>query len=82
MRVVLNPAYVWDCEQCGQENFARGIVWEGSPEDVAEMRDAHGVQPCEEGEFFSAPDEVTCAHCCQKFETQHWSEPPEDTHVE
>jgi uncharacterized Zn finger protein len=32
--VVLRPAYCWDCDSCGRENFERGIIQEFSLEDL------------------------------------------------
>lgn len=69
--VVLRPAYAWDCEDCGRENFARGIVPEFSADDLQAMRDEQGVQPWEDGEFVMMPDEVKCGFCGAIFATAH-----------
>lgn len=75
--VELRPAYAWDCEKCGRENFARGIVVELSEEEMAEMRDDHGVQPWEEGNWMMMPTTVTCVQCLTLFDTKHFNEDEE-----
>jgi hypothetical protein len=72
--VVLRPAYSWDCEECGRENFCRGVVPEFSEEDRQELRDEHGVQPWEDGAFVMMPTEVTCPHCGAVFATMHFKD--------
>jgi transcription elongation factor Elf1 len=72
MRTVeLHPAHTWDCDDCGAENFVRCVVPEMSEEDLAELRDDHGVQPWETGQFMTMPNEVTCAKCGATFTTAH-----------
>jgi hypothetical protein len=69
--VVLNPAYCWDCPDCGKENFCRGIVAEMSPESMESLRAEYGVEPWEEGEFMMMPECVECRHCGVQFPTMH-----------
>lgn len=68
--VELNPAYVWDCDECGLENFERARRFEASEEDIAEMRDEHGVEDWDEGEFLVAPTAVMCRHCGETFDSK------------
>jgi len=70
-KIELHMAYVWDCDSCGRENFCRGAVLEFSEEDRAELREEHGVEEWESGEWMSAPEEVTCQHCGKEFEVDH-----------
>jgi DNA-directed RNA polymerase subunit RPC12/RpoP len=75
LRVVeLRPAYTWDCDDCGRENFARGIVPEFSEEEERELRDEHGVQPWEAGKFLMMPPEVQCSHCGSRFASGHFKD--------
>ena len=74
-KVELIPAFQWDCPECGRENFARGIVLEASSEEVQALREKFGVEPGEEGCFMGQPTEVTCAHCDELFETEHFPPP-------
>jgi len=67
----MHPAYAWDCDDCGAENFNRAIVPEMSDDDLKELRDDHGVQPWEAGQFMMMPTEVTCAKCGATFATAH-----------
>ena len=53
--VELHPAHVWDCPDCGGENFCRCVVFEPDEADIK-----MGYLP---GAWLTAPDWVTCAHC-------------------
>lgn len=68
-KIELRPAHTWDCEDCGRENFCRGVVYEPSPEDQAEFEEETG-QPFEMGHWMTAPEAVTCAHCGATFQTE------------
>lgn len=68
-KIELHPAHVWDCDECGRENFCRGIVVEPSEEERAEMEEAMG-EPFVMGDWLTAPNEVTCAHCGAEFDTE------------
>jgi DNA-directed RNA polymerase subunit RPC12/RpoP len=65
--IPLRLAYAWDCPDCGREVFERGIVPEMAPEDLAKLREEHGVEPWMEGDFLLAPEEVKCPHCGSRF---------------
>ena len=67
--VELHSACVWDCDECGLENFERNRIFEASEEELAEMRDEHGVQPWEDGEWTVRPTAVQCRHCKATFKT-------------
>ena len=69
--VELHLAYMWDCHECGRENFARAMVPTLTEEELEELRDEHGVQPWETGKFTTGPGQVTCAHCQAVFQTDH-----------
>jgi hypothetical protein len=69
--VVLRPAYAWDCEECGRENFERGVVPEFSAEDLTSLREEHGVESWELGDFVMMPEMVTCGHCGARFASMH-----------
>ena len=70
MKIQLRPAYAWDCESCGCANFENGLIPEMSDDDLAEMRDEHGIQPWEAGNFIEMPSAVTCPQCGAEFETE------------
>lgn len=69
--IELHPAFVFDCDSCGRENFVRSVVREFDEETVAEMREDHGIQPWEVGDFQMAPESVTCKYCGCKYEVNH-----------
>lgn len=85
----LHGAFVWDCDECGKENFERAV--EGNIDEAALMADenrihgelvAFGVEG--EGEdraadmlmqrILVAPETVTCKHCGQTHEVHVPSE--------
>lgn len=72
--VELIPAYFWSCEDCGEGNFERCIVFEGTLEDKQALMAELGVDPDEEGDVMSEPDEVTCRRCGTVFETRDFGE--------
>lgn len=75
-KVELHNAHVWDCEECGRENFCRSVTVEMNPDDP---RDAELIAlakaECEEiggdvNSFWqSEPEVVVCSHCGAEFET-------------
>jgi hypothetical protein len=46
----LLPAFLWICPGCGCDNFERTIVAELSKEELAELRNEHGVEVWGQGE--------------------------------
>lgn len=72
--VELRPAYAWTCPECGTDHFCNGIVVELSPEEVAELREQHGVESHATGDFMTIPTSVTCPQCYTEFETMHFHE--------
>lgn len=72
--VELRPAYAWTCNECGRDNFCNGIIAEFSPEDLEELRQEHGIESHETGDWMSMPETVTCQHCQAEFESRHHSE--------
>jgi hypothetical protein len=70
--VELHMAFLWTCDDCGRDNFVRGVTVapeaidpDELPGDVAEWLDAGG-----DGGWMSAPDRVTCEHCRATFDTE------------
>lgn len=72
MSVELHPAYVWDCNECGTENFERAIVPDMSPDDLEALRHDHGLQPWDLGNFQMMPDTVDCSECGASYRTVHF----------
>jgi hypothetical protein len=66
----LHPAYVWDCDECGAENFTRAVVHEFSPEEAGELTDA-GLSPTT-GNWMTYPDVVRCRSCQHEFDARHF----------
>lgn len=74
-KIDLHPAHVWDCEECGRENFCRCVAVELDPSDPcdAELLEIARAECTEtgnkvEGFWQTAPETVTCAHCGAEFE--------------
>ena len=72
----LRPAYAWTCDQCGRDNFCNGIVAELSEEESAELRDEHGIDMTETGDWMRMPETVECRYCGDVFSTRHFHEEP------
>jgi rubredoxin len=70
--VEMHPAYVWDCDNCGGENFERAVVYEFTPEERRELAE-QGEEP-ETGNWMTHPDHVKCRHCGAAFEAHHFQE--------
>ena len=75
--VELFQAFFWTCDDCGRDNFERGITI--SPETISlddlpdtidpkiqDWREAGGS-----GLFVQAPTQVKCQHCSATFGTEH-----------
>ncbi len=69
----LRPAYAWDCDRCGAENFERAVVHEFSPAERQELLD-QGEMP-ETGNWLTCPDAVTCRSCGASFAARHFRAP-------
>lgn len=67
--VELRTAYVWTCEECGRDNFARSVVFEFDDETRAELEEKYGDEEFDEGEWVRIPDEVECVFCLEKYKT-------------
>jgi hypothetical protein len=74
MMVELRPAYVWDCEECGRENFHRGLVPELSAEERYELLESHGLDAWEAGAFVAMPERVICSYCGSTFQAAHFGD--------
>lgn len=68
-KIELHLAFMWDCPECGIENFCRSIVADEYEE--AEMREEHGIEPWELGKWHTAPLLVTCKACGAEFEPNY-----------
>jgi hypothetical protein len=66
--VELHTAFAWTCDECGRDNHCHGIHFVPTPEDKA-CTDEDGVP--DDGGWMLAPNEVTCAHCGEKFKTEN-----------
>ena len=73
-KVEMNPAFMWDCPECGRENFARAIVPELSDEERMEMCQDYGIDPWDEGNWMTMPEKVTCHACRKEFEAVHYGD--------
>ena len=75
MKVELHQAFMYDCPECGRENFVRAINMEIPPEDQEDLlRELTGNEWDDmpegmHGIFLMAPVEVECAFCGEVLET-------------
>ena len=65
--VVLQPAYVWYCPHCGQENFAKCEMVKFTEEQKEAIQEAYGA--CDEDQFPVSPDTVCCKNCGSQFDS-------------
>ena len=65
--VEVRPAYAWDCNECGHENYERAIVYEFSPEELADTTGELSPEGAVTGEWISHPDEVKCRACGREY---------------
>jgi rubredoxin len=72
--VVLRPAYAWTCPECGRDHFCNGVVPEMADDDLATLREEHGIEPGDEGDFVMMPDSVRCDDCGIEFQTAHFKD--------
>lgn len=73
-RVELHAAYVFDCDECGRETFGRCRVGEFDEETEREMREEHGIQPWETGDWIQLPSSVVCNHCGAVLEVETYDD--------
>lgn len=78
-KAFLYDAWGWDCDECGRQNFALAIYREfpDLKEKAALYRLSKGLdeddelpEGWEEFDCLMFPDQVTCAHCHEDFETE------------
>lgn len=70
--VELHQAFLWTCNSCGRDNFARAVTLEPAsidlddePEEVREW-----LADGQEGAWLTTPDRVTCGHCRAEFDVE------------
>lgn len=68
------PAFMWDCDECGTENFARSFVPELTESEREEFMHESGIDPDSEGIVLAMPERVTCSRCEITFETKSFNE--------
>lgn len=80
LKVLLQSAYVWNCPDCGQENFVRAVSLDLTDEEKLEtIAQAEGIDvdevEIEAGilqnlKLMASPEEVQCFNCCEVFESE------------
>jgi hypothetical protein len=85
MKIELHNAYVWDCDNCGAENFERAVKFDAPPEERERMlRDMGALEDyqtladiereTEDGKIMASlttsPDRVTCKACGTAYESE------------
>jgi rubredoxin len=58
---------MWDCPNCGRENFQRAIILAITEEDREEM----GLDSDDGSCWQSYPNVVICQYCKTSYETRH-----------
>lgn len=70
-KVELHTAFAWTCDNCGRDNFTRGI--QPSPESL----EVDERELLSEGEWVMRPNMVVCTACSTHFHVEEPSEPDE-----
>jgi hypothetical protein len=66
--IQLNIAWMWDCDNCGEENFERGFIPEADPDALDEEQRDSGRGS--EAMLCAFPFEVKCWNCGTEYETE------------
>jgi rubrerythrin len=69
-KVELLPAHFWICDNCGAENFERGLVPEISEAEELQLKEEYGFDEIK-GHFMVAPSDVKCPECETQYEADH-----------
>lgn len=64
--VEVSLAFVFNCADCGEENFVRSVLHEFSPAEQAEMAEELGERP-QTGGWVTHPEHVKCERCGAEF---------------
>ena len=72
MKVELHLAWMWDCEDCGRENFIRAV--EMSKEEIREEIESELEDEDIDNidSVVDAPEMVKCQFCGKEFETEEF----------
>ena len=65
--IELRTAFAFDCDNCGKENFVRGIVHEFSQEEIDDLKDKFGIDRQTIGDWMTIPEVVECQYCKTQF---------------
>jgi hypothetical protein len=74
-KVELHSAYVWDCDECGTENFVRAVTIDLNPDDEEDAKAIEALYPegVPEGagvKAMTCPNRVVCKHCKTEFKSE------------
>lgn len=70
--VELTPAFEWTCENCGKNNFVRGVVVPPAAISLEDLDESvqDWIESGESGDFVMKPRRVKCRLCQSKFKTE------------
>ncbi len=85
-KIEIHPAYRWDCEECGRENFGRMVTAQLPDEELEKIMRSDGVLDAHQSladlppgvkyDLITIPEIVKCGHCGAEFETVDPRRPP------
>lgn len=70
MKAELHLAWMWDCDECGAENFERSFIPEMTEEHFEILMEDDEEEEIGLSRLQSFPSEVFCRGCGLRFETQ------------
>ena len=68
--VELHGAFMFDCPECGRENFCRSVQPTFSEEEYSILCQEEGVENDGTWVFALRPTHVICAYCDTEFEVE------------
>ncbi len=75
LAIELHLAFVFDCNECGRENFVRAVTCDFDDNTVAEMKEEYGIEAYDLGDWQMQPTSVKCQFCKAEYSTDG-GEPP------
>ena len=72
-RIETHPAFMWDCPECGREQFGR-MITPDDPDLLEELQEGHGIMPWESVQWCMKPTHVSCNACGVEYEIDEGNE--------
>lgn len=71
---ILFPAYHWECQECGCDNFEKGYIPELDDDQLQELKEEMGMEDSTADYIVGMPEEVTCQFCDKTYQAMFFEE--------